>query len=380
MGHARGGYYGFYAHASMTIGVILHPYGENKPAGLARGILEFTRGMIANDAQNDYIIFVKKIPRVMPDFPGHRWRLEVLGTGWLWLTRLKNKSPADVYLFNTPVVPFFWKPKRAIVLAWDYGYLAFPPVNACVYALRDALKKRIVFWYHGRSLRRADHIIAVSEATRRETMRLFGIPAEKISVVYCGYKKVCDAAETPIPLPEKFFLFIGVVKERKNVMNIVRAFALFYKKHHDHTLVIGGNATGECADAVRAYISKEGLGNAVRFIGHLNDGQLSYIYRRAEALVFPSFVEGFGYPVLEGMDCGIPVITSNISSLAEIGGPAALLVDPPSPPAIAEAMMRIADEPMLRDTLIKKGVQWKQNFSWDKAGRELIVLCAAQKN
>ena len=357
----------------MIIGVVLHPYGEDKPAGLARGIFEFTRGMIANDTQNDYIIFVKKMPRVLPDFPGTRWRIETLGEGWLWLRRLKRQSPADVYLFNTPVLPLFWKPERSIVLAWDYGYLAFPADS-----FRDWLKKRLVFLYQKWSLRRADHIVAVSEATRRETIRLFGIPREKISVVHCGYKKVCAVPEQQVVLPEKFFLFIGIVKERKNVMNIVRAFSSFYKTNSDHALVIGGNAEGEYANAIRAYIAKEEIGNAVRFIGHLNDGQLSYIYRRAEALVFPSFVEGFGYPILEAMDCGIPVITSNQSSLAEIGGDAALLVDPYNPEAIAAAMARIADKPGLREELIKKGAAWKQNFSWDKAGKQLVAICEVQ--
>lgn len=374
----------------MKIGVILHPYGEEKPAGLARGIFEFTRAMIANDADNDYIIFVKEKPRVMPDFPGKRWRLEVLGEGILWLRRLKKKPQADVYLFNTPVLPLFYKPRRAVILAWDYGYLMFPADS-----LRDAMKKRIVFWYQRWSFRRADHVIAVSEATRRETVRLFGVPKEKISVAHCGYKKVCDAAETPVALQEKYFLFIGVVKERKNVFNIVRAFRIFHESqnnrtlhtycpieqhvcshvsHPDHHLVIGGNATGAYADAIRAYIAKEGIGDRVHFIGHLNDGQLSYVYRRAEALVFPSFVEGFGYPVLEAMDCGIPVITSNQSSLAEIGGKAAILVDPHNPQQIAAAMTRITDEQGLRDALIKKGAAWKQNFSWDKAGKALTNI------
>lgn len=369
----------------MTIGIILHPYGEDKPAGLARGIFEFTRGMIANDAKNEYIIFVKKQPRIMPDFPGNRWRVEVLDTGkprfpalgngvsqWLWLRRLRKAPQAEVYLFNTPVLPLFWKPRRALVLAWDYGYLMFAPDS-----LRDALKKRFVFWYQWWSLRRADHIIAVSEATRRETIRLFGVPPEKISVVHCGYKKVCDAPETPVPLSEKFFLFVGVVKERKNVFNIVRAFVIFHKMHPAYRLVIGGNAAGKYADAIRAYIAEQRIGDAVHLIGHLNDGQLSYIYRRAAALVFPSFVEGFGYPVLEAMDCGIPVITSNQSSLAEIGGEAALLVDPHKPEEIAVAMSRITDEPDLRDALIKKGNEWKQNFSWDKAGKEMIEIVAA---
>lgn len=358
----------------MKIGVVLHPYDEDKPAGLARGILGFTRGMIGTDTDNDYILFVKKQPRVMPDLPGQRWRLAVLGTGLLWLRRLRQAPQADVYLFNTPVLPLFWKPRRAAVLAWDYGYLVSPPDS-----LRDAVRKRLVYWYHWWSFRRADHVIAVSESTQRETMRLFGVPERKISVVHCGYKKICDASEAPVTLPEKFFLFVGVVKERKNVMNIVNGFALFHTAHPGYHLVIGGNPAGEYADTVRARIAELGIGSTVHFLGHLNDGQLSYIYRRAVSLVFPSIVEGFGYPVLEAMDCGIPVITSNRSSLAEVGGDAALLVDPHSAQAIAEAMTRIADEPGLREDMIQRGAAWKQNFSWDRAGKEIVAILSQLK-
>ena len=109
-------------------------------------------------------------------------------------------------------------------------------------------------------------------------------------------------------------------------------------------------------------------------MSHLHDGELSHVYRRAEALVFPTFIEGFGYPVLEAMDCGIPVITSNQSSLKEIGGDAAVLVNPHDPHDIAEAMRSIAETPGLRDTLIKKGKARAEQFSWHKACREMLDI------
>lgn len=354
----------------MKIGIVLHPYGEDKPAGLARTIFELTQGMIAEDRENNYIIFLKNKPRVLPEFSGYNWRIEILGSGYLWLNRLKTASRADVYVFNTPVLPLFWHPPKSIVLALDFAYLDFPPRG-----FRGALLNKTTYWYHRRSLGRADHIIAISEATKRETMRIFGAPEKKIDVVLCGYKRVCAVPEVPLVLPEKFFLFVGIVKERKNVFNVVRGFNAFQKTHPNHRLVIAGNAKGPYADAIRQYINAEKLTEKIVFPGHMNDGQLSYLYRRAAALVFPSFIEGFGYPVLEGMDCGIPVITSNQSSLAEVGGDGALLVDPHSPEAIAGAMARIVDEPDVRKWMIRKGHERAQQFSWEKAGCAMVAVC-----
>ena len=106
----------------MKIGIILHPYDEDKPAGLARTIFELTKGMLEIDKDNEYIIFVKNKPRRDPELPGNNWRLEVLGGGMFWLDHLRRAPRADVYLFNTPVMPFFWKPLKSVVIALDFAY------------------------------------------------------------------------------------------------------------------------------------------------------------------------------------------------------------------------------------------------------------------
>ena len=331
----------------MKIGIILHPYGEDKPAGLARTIFELTKGMITVDRENEYVIFLKKNPRVLPEFPGIRWKVEILGGRYLWLRNLKRATPCDTYLFNTPVLPLGYKPKNAYVLALDFAYVFFPPKG-----VKGRLLNRLTRWYHKRSLRRADGIIAISEATARDVERLFGVARKQVRVVLCGFKKVCAAEQEPIALPEKFFLFVGIVKERKNVFNVVRGFRGL--KHSEYKLVIGGNAQGPYADSIRVYAREQGIEKRVIFIGHLHDGQLSFIYRKAAALVFPSFIEGFGYPVLEAMDCGLPVITSKSTSLGEIcRNNSAILVDPASSEEINRSMERIVSEIWLREKLIK---------------------------
>lgn len=352
----------------MKIGIILHPYGEDQPAGLARTIFELTKGMLSIDRGNEYIIFLKRMPRAMPEFAGNNWKIHVLGSGVLWLDRLRNAPQCDVIIFNTPVLPLFYKPKRSIILALDFAYYYFPPQG-----LKATLINKFTFWYHGRSLRRVDGIVAISEATKKDTVKLFGIAPEKIGVVLCGFKHICAMPEQAVTLPEKFFLFVGVMKERKNVFNVVRAFRAICEKFPNYMLILGGRAEGEYVEEMKGYIESEGIQMRVRFIGHLNDGQLSYAYKHAQALVFASFIEGFGYPVLEAMACGTPVITSKFSSLGEIcQNGSALLVDPSSIQELASAMEEIARDENLRQKLIHSGQLQAAQFSWEKAGKEMV--------
>lgn len=351
----------------MRIGIILHPYDEDKPAGLARTIFELTKGMLETDKENEYIIYLKKQPRAVLELPDS-FRVEILGGGRFWLENLKRAPKADVYIFNTPMMPLFWRPSRSVVLALDFAYW-----HLAHHTARAQISKWVTFFLHAYALKRTDLIISISEATKKDILALFKIEESKIKVVYCGFKKVCDVPEKKKELPQKFFFFAGIIKKRKNVLNIVRAFHLFSRKNPGYSLVVGGGGSGEYYEAVQKYIRENNLSKEVFFVGHLNDGELSYIYKRAEGLVFPTLIEGFGYPVLEAMQCGIPVITSNQSSLCEVGGNgSALLVNPYEPQDIARAMERIAREQGLRETLKERGFAQAARFSWQKAARELL--------
>lgn len=359
----------------MIIGIVLHPYGEDQPAGLSRTIFELTKGMISVDQKNEYIIFLKRTPRILPEFPGKNWRVHVLGGGLLWLDQLRRAPLCDVIIFNTPVLPLFYTPKKTVALALDFAYYYFPPQG-----LRATILNKLTFWYHGRSLRRADIIVAISEATKKDVIKLFHIPSERVHVVLCGFKNICAVAQQTISLPEHFFLFVGVMKPRKNVFNVIKAFRAICDTHPNYSLVLGGRAQGAYVDEMNYFINKEGIGARVHFIGHLNDGQLSYIYRRARALVFASFIEGFGYPVLEAMACGTPVITSRSTSLGEIcQNGSALLVDPARVEELAAVMDRVARDDTLVRELINNGHRQAAQFSWANAGKEmtdiLISVC-----
>lgn len=348
----------------------MHPYGEKKPGGLPRIIFGWAESLIRNDTENEYVIFLKEKPECEPLLPGKNWHTEVLGVGRLWLTRLKHTTQCDVYLFNTPVLPLFYKPRRSVIIVLDYPYKYLAARN-----FSERLKRVFISWIHGYSMRRADHIIAVSNSTKNDTMRFFNIPSEKISVVYHGYKKICEISEQ-VPqaeVPEKYFFFAGTLKERKNVMHIIEAFNMCVKRNagFKHDLVIGGKNEGEYFASLQEYVAGESIRERVHFLGHLNEAELSYVYKRAGALVFPSIVEGTGFPILEAMSCGIPVITSNIFGPAELGGNgAAVLIDPYNAREIARAMEQLITNPALRASIVAKGPAQLENFSWDRCGME----------
>lgn len=352
----------------MKIGIVLHPYGERKPSGLSRTIFELTKGLVGVDKENEYIIFVKNKPTEKIDLPGQNWKMQVLGGGSFWLERLRHTT-ADVYVFNTPVLPLFYRPARSIIIALDFAFLILKPPG-----WKNFIVRWLTFVYYYISLRRAEAVIAISEATKTDLIKFFNVSEKKIRVVYCGFKKICQVAEKAVEAPAKFFFFAGVVKERKNVFNIVKAFNKIQQNLADYFLLIAGKDESKYAGLIKDYARKEGIEKRIIWAGYCVDSEVSYLYKRAVALVFPSLVEGFGFPVLEAMDCGLPVITSNLSSLAEVGGEAAALVDPKNIDEIAQAMRRVAVDSDWREKLVEKGRLWAQNFSWEKSAKEVLAV------
>jgi len=357
----------------VKIGFVLHPYNEKNPGGLERAILGWLEALIAHDRENEYIIFLKNPPVTYPKFTGSNWHIEILGGGYFWLERLKN-FPADIYIFNTPVLPVIFRPKKSVVVAFDFPYKHLPSSG-----VREWLFRKFIGLYHKRSFKRAGSVIATSDSTREDVIKLFGVPSEKVKTIPHGFTKVCELAEEKVELPDSpFFLYVGVIKERKNVLGIIKAFELFKKNNPgtSHKLAIGGRfGIGNYHDQIKKYLQNHHLERDVALLGYVSQNQLSFVYRRAEALVSPTFIDGFGLPVLEAMSCGIPVITSNVSGPAELGrGGAAILVDPYNIESIAESMGKITKNSELRKTLISAGFTRASEFTWERTARETLEL------
>jgi glycosyltransferase involved in cell wall biosynthesis len=284
----------------------------------------------------------------------------------------------DAYIFHGPMVPFLFAPKNYFVILHDLAYKYIFTTS-----LKEKIKRYTMDMLTRGAFRRAKKVISVSDATKYDLVRFFGVSFEKIQTIYQGFEHIQIKAGTPIrEITEPFFLFIGTIKERKNVLSVIRAFALYKKRNEDkQMLVIVGkqNKNNPYVQSLYEEIRKHSLDKSVIFTNHISDAERTYVYAHADALVFPSLLEGFGIPVLEAMSARVPVITSNTGALAEVAGDAALLVDPRDVEDISAAMETLVKNRELRDQYIKKGIERIRLFDWSNTARaieRLVIDCS----
>jgi glycosyltransferase involved in cell wall biosynthesis len=275
---------------------------------------------------------------------------------------------ARVDVFHAPhyvVSPF--TPKPYVVTIHDCIHLRFPqylPNRAAYLYARTMMRV---------AARRARKILTVSNASKGDILHFLGVPSEKVEVVYNGLdprlampptQEQIERVRDRYMLTSRFVLYTGNIKPHKNVDRLIDAYALLRQRgYEDVKLLVIGEEISRFPN-LRRLVHRHHLHGHVRFFGFVPDATLSVLYRLASVFVFPSLYEGFGLPPLEAMAAGAPVITSNVSSLPEVVGDAALLIDPLDAGAIASAMARVLDDPALRADLICRGHQRVKAFSW----------------
>jgi glycosyltransferase involved in cell wall biosynthesis len=234
--------------------------------------------------------------------------------------------------------------------------------------------------------RRADAILTVSEASKRDILHFFNVPAEKIVVVHNAIDErfwvppededVARVRER-YQLTHRFVLYAGNIKPHKNLVRLIEAFAQVRQGEDDDLklLIIGDQISK--LPALRLAVHRLKLHKHVRFLGYLPDETLAVLYRLAAVFVFPSLYEGFGLPPLEAMASGTPVVTSNTSSLPEVAGDAAVLVDPYEVESIVDGIRRVLTDDTLATTLRQKGPLRAREFSWERSVRKTQELYEA---
>lgn len=228
--------------------------------------------------------------------------------------------------------------------------------------------------------RRADAIITVSNSARDDIVRYLGVPRDKVRVIMNAVSPafgpvveqerlaaVCSKYGINVP----YVLYVGTIEPRKNIIRLMRAFAHLKKRGLPHKMVVVGQPGWHCAP-IYAEVERLGLQREVIFTGYVPSEDLPVLYSAAECMAFPSLYEGFGLPVIEAMACGTPVVTSNSSSLAEIAGRDALLVNPLSIGEIADALYRLHKEPELRRELSRRGISRAAEFTWQRAAHATL--------
>jgi glycosyltransferase involved in cell wall biosynthesis len=206
---------------------------------------------------------------------------------------------------------------------------------------------------------RARNILTVSEFSRGRIIEWSGVPPEKVVNVHCGVGPEYHPGVPPYELPFPYLLCVSNRRLHKNEFRQVEAFAQCGLSDQ-LKLVFTGDPTPELMNC----IARNHLAESVHFVGRVPEARLPSLYRSAQALLFASLYEGFGLPVLEAMACGIPVVTSNTTSLPEVAGDAAVLVDPTSVDQIAAAISRIVNDTSLRENLLSRGLAQAARFSW----------------
>jgi glycosyltransferase involved in cell wall biosynthesis len=232
------------------------------------------------------------------------------------------------------------------------------------------------------SARAADALIAVSESTRRDAIRLLKLPPEKIWTVPLGVTPDYHPIRDPVllgstrqkyHLPDRFLLFVGTVEPRKNLPLLLRVYRRLVDAGQEVPLVIVGRL-GWMYDQIFALIETLGLKERIHFAGYLPDQDLPMIYNLAELLVYPSIYEGFGLPPLEALACGTPVITTAVSSLPEHVGEAGLLVPPGDEQALFQALQQAITDPQLRQELARRGPPQAAQFTWKRTAQATLQV------
>ena len=282
---------------------------------------------------------------------------------------------ASPHLFHTPhyVLPVL-TPCRSIVTIHDCIHLIFPQY------LRNRLAYTYAWTMFWTAVHRASRILTVSEASKSDILRFFDVPSERVTVIHNAiddrfYENPPEEQIVRVreryQLHDRFLMYAGNVKPHKNLERLIDAFVLLRNDGLDDLkLLITGSEISRYSTLRRA-VHRHNLHQHVRFLGYQSEETLSALYRLADVFVFPSLYEGFGLPPLEAMASGTPVVVSNVSSLPEVVGDAAVLVNPYDPQAMADGIARVLDDLTLRETLTARGLARARAFSWPESVKRI---------
>jgi glycosyltransferase involved in cell wall biosynthesis len=361
----------------MHVGIDASRAARLQPTGTEGYSLRLIQGLLALDQRHTYTLYFNEAPAPGLFPPGPRCRLHVMPFPRLWthlrLSAEMAAQPPDLLLVPAHVLPLL-HPRRSVVTVHDLGYLHEPQAHRPLDRLYLDLSNR----YH---VLAAVRLLAISQATKNDLVSRYGVRPERVSVTYLaaagGMRPVEDPAQVAtvksrFGIAGDYLLFVGTLQPRKNLARLVQAFAPVAARQPALQLVIAGKK-GWMYEEIFDQVRQWGLEGRVVFTGYVAAGDLPALYSGALAFSFPSLYEGFGMPVLEAMACGAPVVASNTSSLPEVAGDAALLVDPTDVNALSAALSRIAGDAALRSDLRARGLVQAARFSWERCARETLA-------
>ena len=368
-----------------VIGIDYTPAWE-QGAGIGRYVRELVAALAREDRERVWRLFVagsRKSRLPMPPGNNFHWRPAPLSAQSLQRLWFRAHIPLPVETFTGPltlfhatdfVLPPVRRGTRTLVQIHDLSFLRVPETSPP--ALRSWLERVVPA-----SVGRADHVLADSSATRDDLLEhCKETPDTRVSVLHGGV----DERFLPQPAGKQqairkkygldqwpFIFSVGTLQPRKNHGRLVQALSLLVEGGLDLHLVIAGGA-GWLSEPFHRQLQESGIEDRVHMTGFVDDADLPALYSAAEVFAFPSLYEGFGLPVLEAMSCATPVVTSNLSSLPEVAGDAALLINPLDVEDLADALRRLISDSQLRRQLIQAGQTRAGQFTWRKAALQLL--------
>ncbi len=347
-------------------------------SGIPEYAFDLTNALLDRKGNDEYVLFTNSFRKRLENLPLKNksdacinWKvpnriLDAISFFPRW-PKIDRIVKADVYFSPHFNVLAFKEPRRHVVTIHDLSFAHFP----------EFFPRRKNLWHFEQDWRRqiseAGKVIAVSDFTREDILEMFRLPDERVVRVYPGLN------ERYRPLPRSktgreapFFLYVGTLEPRKNVIGLIRAFNILKTRpaNKDFRLVIAG-APGWLYDRIFKEATSSPYAGDIKLLGPVTSEEVLHLYNNAAAFVYPSFFEGFGFPPLEAQKCGCPVVASNRSSLPEVLGPSALLVDPSRLDEIATAMEAAAMDGKLRTELIRRGLENSSRFDWQSSAEEV---------
>ncbi|MGI8420340.1 MAG: glycosyltransferase family 4 protein [Candidatus Levyibacteriota bacterium] len=330
-----------------------------------------------------FVVYLKDEPLDHMPKTSKNFAYRIVKPGKLWtqwrlpLDLYFHRPRPDIFFSMTHYAPRF-SPVPTVVSIMDVAYEHFPELfnQADLYQLKNWTKY---------SVHNAKRVLTISDSSRDDIIKIYGSSPEKVKTIYPGIKEIAslephvfgmNQLQAKYDISDNYVLFVGTLQPRKNIARLIEAFAkVSQEKLQDKPLdlVIIGRK-GWLYEEILAAPEKFGISDRVKFLEGIQDDELNIFYKHALCYVLPSLYEGFGLPVIEAMQRGCPVITSNVSSMPEAGGDAALYVDPKNVDDIVEKITLLVTDKKMREDLIEKGKKQVKKFSWKKAAKETLEV------
>jgi len=355
----------------MIIGVDAQAAAAKKRTGVENMTRELIHALLDIDQKNSYFLYSNLPLKLDKEYKNVQILHKQKKRFWhrTYLPAMIDITKPDVFIEPSYMLPKN-APANSIIFVLDLASKLYPKAYS--------LKQRIILNQAFKSALRAKEIVFISKSTQDDFNKYYpGFPKKQEHVIYPGVADTSSCHDVKVTTHhKKYILYVGRIEDKKNIKNLIEAFALAKVKYSiDQQLVLAGKPGYGYNSIIKEIVSQPlEIQKEIQELGYVNDKELACLYKNADLFVYPSIYEGFGMPILEAFSYDLPVACAKISSMPEAAGGAAIYFDPNSTIDIAKSMTRPLEDKSLREELIKKGQEQLKKFSWSKAAKELLDI------